>query len=120
MPNATLVNIFGTGASVTTGADPTLTTKYSGQATAGWNAIIAGDEANPWKWFTSILFNAKAYYAALSDNDKATQNVVVQQSSFNGVALETRGNQIYRKYSYTVEIYELDTGASNFDPDRVS
>lgn len=115
---ATNVNIFGTGATVTSGADPTLSIKYSGQTSAGWNALVAGDETNPYKWFTSILSNAKNYYDSLSDTDKANQNVVVAPS-FSPVSLETRNNQVYRKYSYTVDIYELDTGSSSFDPDRV-
>jgi hypothetical protein len=116
---ATNVNIFGTGATVTTGADPVLSLKYSGQSTAGWNALATGDEANPYKWLASIIANAKNYYSALSDADKATQNVIVVPS-FSPVSLETRGTQVYRKYSYTIDIYELDTGSSSFDPDKVS
>lgn len=115
---ATNVNIFGTGATVTTGTDPTLSIRYSGQSTAGWNALIAGDEANPYKWLASIIANAKNYYNSLSDTDKANQNLVVAPS-YSPVSLESRNNQVYRKYSYTVDIYELDTGSSNFDPDRV-
>lgn len=124
---ASLANIFGTAAAANTASgtvaasatDPTLIVKYSGQSTAGWDAIATGDQTNPWKWLSSFIKNAMTYYNSLSDTDKTTQNFIVQPS-FSPVSLETRGTQVYRKYSYTVEIYELDTGASSFDPDKVA
>ncbi|MGL5804025.1 MAG: hypothetical protein ACRC11_01055 [Xenococcaceae cyanobacterium] len=113
---ATNVNIFGTGAITTTGTDPALTIKYSGQNAAGWNALIAGDEANPYKWLASIIANAKAYYDSLTSTEKTNQNLNIQA---NSVSLENRNGQVYRRYSYTINIYELDTGSSSFDPDKV-
>jgi hypothetical protein len=115
---ATNVNIFGTGATVTSGTNPALTMTYSGQSAAGWSALVAGDEANPYKWLASIIANAKNYYTSLSDADKATQNIAIK-SGFTPVALESRNGQVYRKYSYTIDVYQLDVGGSNFDPDMV-
>lgn len=121
MPAPTIQNFFGSSATIVTGSatltgstgDPLLVIKYSDFVSQGWNAIATGDEAKPEKWIAAIVRKIKDFSASNTDD---LANVVVNDPF---IGLETRNELLKRRFSYSVDIYQTDSGANAPDPDLI-
>lgn len=119
MASPIISDFFGPGATVLTASgsvtasssDPALVIKFSDFASLGWGTPSGATD--PEKWITAIILKLRAYTAAATTEES---NIVVQ-APFLG--LTTRNSVQKREYSYTLQIYEPDTGAANPDPDNV-
>ncbi len=121
MPTPTVTNFFGANATVltanaqtsATALDPVLVIRYSDFTAEGWNALANGEELDPEKWVTAIVKKIKAWSMANLDD---IPNVVITAPL---VGLEQRNATLKRRYSYGVDIYQVDTGTSEPDPDSI-
>jgi hypothetical protein len=122
MAAPTIANFFGANAVTLTAAStavvasaaaPVLVIRYADFAAQDWNALAAGNELDPEKWITAIL--RKIYDFSISNTDEIP-NVVVTAPL---LGLETRNAALKRRFSYGVDIYQADSGASNPDPDLI-
>lgn len=121
MPAPNIANFFGTNAQVLTSttsvvasaADPALVIKYSDFTSQAWNALVAGDESDPEKWATAIARKIRDFSTANTDD---VPNVVMTDPI---LGLETRENTLKRRFSYSLDIYQPDTGSAAPDPDLV-
>lgn len=121
MPAPTIANIFGANASVIVDTQsvaasinaPLLIIHYTDFNAEGWNSLLAGDEIDPEKWLTAIIKKINAFSNANLDD---LPNAVITDPI---VGLESRNTILKRRYSYSVDIYQPDTGASFPDPDLV-
>lgn len=106
MPKPTIQQLFGAGATV---ANNKLTIDFTDFATEGWNTAAGTNDAE--RWLTAIVLKARKFSDTNADQ---VPNIVVSEP-FPG--LTTRNNQLKREYSYSVQIYVLDTGNVVPDPD---
>jgi hypothetical protein len=119
---ATIANFFGANASVLTAttsitastADPVLVIRYSDFAAEAWNSLVSGNETKPEKWTSAIIRKINNYSTANSGDD--TLNVIVTDPI---LGLEVRSSTLKRRYSYSVDVYQADTGSTQPDPDLV-
>lgn len=108
MPKPTLQQIFGATSSV---ASNSLTINFADFAALGWND--AAGTTDPEKWLAAIIKHARSFYAANTDDLPA----IAIDDPFLG--LTTRNSVAKREYSYSVRIYEADSGATTPDPDNL-
>jgi hypothetical protein len=121
MPNPTIQNFFGDYATVITSEvpvsassdNPALIIFFSNFANQEWNALVAGDENNPEKWITAI---ARRIYDFSKTNTDDIPNVILTAPI---LGLESRNNTLKRRFSYGLDIYQLDSGSAAPDPDLV-
>ena len=121
MPSPTIDNFFGASAQVisastnivATAIDPALILRYSDFNAESWNALAAGEQLDPEKWLTSILKKAKTWSVANTDD---LPNLVVFPPS---LGLELRNAISIRRFTYSVDIFQPDTGGSEPDPDLI-
>ena len=121
MPTPTIINFFGTNAQVltsdtnvvATAGSPVLVVRYSNFTAEDWNALAPGQETDPEKWLTAIIRKVNTFSNANLDD---IPNVVVTNPI---LGLESRTNTLKRRYSYSVDIYQPDTGSTQPDPDLV-
>jgi hypothetical protein len=119
MPKPTTIQLFGASAQVltsstsvaATSADPALVIRFSDFASVNWNTVAG--TTDPEKWLAAMLLRARGWYATNTDQ---VPNISIGDP-FPG--LTTRNNVLKREYSYTVAIYEPDSGAAAPDPDNV-
>jgi hypothetical protein len=117
----TIPNFFGVNAQVltantsvtATALDPVLCVKYSDLAAVGWTSLAGSAETDPEKWLTSIIKLIKNFTTANTDE---LPNVVVDAPL---LGLEFRNSLTKRRYSYSVDIYETDTGATEPNPTNI-
>jgi hypothetical protein len=109
----TLADFFGANAAVDTStpANPKLTIQFSDFATQGFSNTAKATD--PEAWVTAIVKKIRAYSNTATDE---SSNIVVD-APFKG--LTTRNSLDQREYSYSVRIYEPDTGSAEPDPDNV-
>ena len=121
MPSPTITNFFGQNATVLTSntsvtasaADPVLVMKYSDFASQSWDTLAVGDETIPEKWVTAIARKIRDFSNANTDD---VPNVVITDPI---VGLESRENVLKRRFSYSLDIYQTDSGSTAPDPDLV-
>ncbi len=121
MTAPTIANFFGTNAQVLTAtasvtasaADPVLVIKYSDFAAQAWDALVAGNETDPEKWITAIARKIYDFSAANTDD---IPNVVITAPI---LGLESRNSTLKRRFAYSLDIYQPDTGTAAPDPDLV-
>jgi hypothetical protein len=121
MPSPTIANFFGTNAQiltsdtnvVATAGSPVLVVRYSNFTAEDWTALTAGQETDPEKWLTAIIRKVNTFSVANLDD---IPNVVITDPI---LGLESRTNTLKRRYSYSVDIYQPDTGSTKPDPDLV-
>lgn len=121
MPTPTIQNFFGATAEVLTTTTsitasaiaPVLVIKQSDFTAEGWNALVAGNETDPEKWTTAIIRKINTFSTANTDD---VPNIVITPPI---LGLESRTNTLKRRYSYSVDIYQPDTGSTQPDPDLV-
>jgi hypothetical protein len=119
---ASINNFFGDNASVLTAitsitastADPVLVIRHSDFASQSWNNLASGDQSNPEKWMSAIIRKINDYSNVNTGDD--TLNVVVTDPI---LGLEVRSATLKRRYSYSVDVYQADTGSTQPDPDLV-
>lgn len=121
MTAPTITSFFGANAQVLTAnatvtattSSPALVIQQSDFSDEAWNALVTGDEADPEKWVTAIIRKINAFSNANTDD---IPNVVVTDPI---LGLESRTNTLKRRYSYSLDIYQADTGSTKPDPDLV-
>lgn len=121
MPIPTIANFFGISAQVitasttvsATGTAPKLIISQSDFTAEAWNALTSGHESDPQKWLTAIILKVNAWSIANTDD---LPNVAIDNPI---VGLESRNNALKRRFSYSVDIYQPDTGNTQPDPDLV-
>lgn len=121
MPNPTIQNFFGassqvitaTTSIVATAAEPVLVIKQSDFTAEGWDALTAGQETDPEKWTAAIIRKINGFSNANTDD---IPNVVITSPI---LGLESRTDILKRRYSYSVDVYQPDTGSTQPDPDLV-
>jgi len=121
MPAPTIPNFFGSNAQVLTttasvtasAAAPVLVIRQSDFTVETWNALVAGDEADPEKWITAITRRIANFTASNIDD---IPNIVITAPV---LGLESRTNVLKRRFSYGIDIYQPDTGSAEPDPDLI-
>ncbi len=121
MAAPTIANFFGANAQVLTAsttvtastADPVLVVKYSDFATQAWNALVSGDQNKPEKWITAI---ARKIVDFSNSNVDDIPNVVITDPI---VGLESRQSVLKRRFSYSLDVYQTDSGSTTPDPDLI-
>ncbi len=121
MPAPTITAFFGDDAQVLTSTtsvtatttEPVLVIKQSDFTAEGWDSLTSGDESDPEKWVTAIIRKINTFSNANTDD---VPNVVVTPPI---LGLESRTETLKRRYSYSVDIYQPDTGSTEPDPDLV-
>lgn len=108
MATPTIQDLFGTTATVT---NNTLSIKFADFTDVGWTDAAGTTSAE--KWLTAILLKARAFTAAQID-EMADIEV---NAPFLGLVQRNSVNK--RQYSYSVNVYETDSGAAAPDPDNV-
>lgn len=113
MPAPTIADLFGASATVdtTNASNPKLVIAFADFATQGFGNVAKTTDAEA--WLLAIIKKARAYSAAATDE---LSNVAID-APFLG--LTTRNSVQAREYSYSVRVYEPDTGAAEPDPDNV-
>ena len=121
MTAPTIANFFGANAQIltsdtsitaSTGA-PILVIKQADFSAEAWTALVTDDELDPEKWITAIVRKINTFSKANLDD---TPNVVITDPI---LGLESRTNTLKRRYSYSLDIYQPDTGSTQPDPDLV-
>ena len=121
MPAPNIPNFFGANAELLTDSatvtatttSPVLVIKQSDFADQGWDAFTVGDGIDPEKWVAAIVRKINAWSIANTDD---VPNVVITAPI---LGLESRAETLKRRYSYSVDIYQPDTGSTEPDPDLV-
>lgn len=121
MTAPTIQNFFGASAQVltasatvtATGSSPVLVISQSDFTSEAWDDLTSGDESDPQKWLTAIIRKINTWSSANSDD---IPNVVITNPI---LGLESRNETLKRRYSYSVDIYQPDTGSTEPDPDLV-
>jgi len=121
MPAPNIANFFGANAQVLTSAtsvaasavDPALVIKFSDFSAQAWDNLTAGDETDPEKWIAAITRKIRDFSNANTDD---VPNVVITDPI---LGLETRENTLKRRFSYSLDIYQPDSGSAAPDPDLV-
>lgn len=109
--NATVLT--ATTSITATAIAPVLVVRFEDFLGEGWNALVSGDENDPEKWITAIIKKINAFSVANTDD---LANVVAIAPI---VGLETRNSILKRRYSYSIDIYQADSGSTVPDPDFV-
>jgi hypothetical protein len=121
MTAPTIPDFFGQNAIVLTSttsvtasaADPVLVVKYSDFVSQSWDALVANDENIPEKWVTAIARKIRDFSNANTDD---VPNVIITDPI---VGLESRESVLKRRFSYSLDIYQADSGSTAPDPDLV-
>jgi hypothetical protein len=121
MTAPTIANFFGTNAAILTSntsvtasaADPVLVIKFSDFTSQEWDALTAGQEQKPEKWVAAITRKIRDWSNANTDD---IPNVVITDPI---VGLETRESVLKRRFSYSIDIYQPDSGSAAPDPDLI-
>jgi hypothetical protein len=121
MPAPTIANFFGANAQVLTASStvtasptaPVLVIRQSDFSAEDWNALTTGQEADPEKWTVAIVRKINTWSNANIDD---IPNVVIDNPI---VGLESRTSTLKRRFSYSIDIYQPDSGATAPDPDLI-
>jgi hypothetical protein len=105
--------LIATTSIVASPSAPILIIKQSDFAAQSWNGLIPGDENDPEKWISAIIRKIHDFSLANTDD---LPNVVITPPT---LGLESRTNILKRRFSYTIDIYQPDTGSEAPDPDLV-
>lgn len=113
MAAPTLADFFGASVTVDTStpSNPKLVIAFTDFATQGLSNTAKATDAEA--WFTAIIKKTRAFSAASTDELSS----VVVDAPFRG--LTPRNSVDQREYSYSVRIFEPDTGAAEPDPDNL-
>lgn len=113
MPASTIATLFGPNTTVDTTdpANPKLIIPFTDLADVGFTNVAKANDSEG--WFTAIVKKARKFIAAQTDE---VSNFDVD-APFLG--LTTRNTVLMREYSYSIKIYEPDTGSAEPDPDNV-
>lgn len=121
MSAPTISDFFGENAAVLTAttdvvadsAAPVLVIKYSDFTSQSWDALAANDENIPEKWIAAIARKIRDFSSTNTDD---VPNVVITDPI---VGLESRESTLKRRFSYSLDIYQADSGSIAPDPDLV-
>jgi hypothetical protein len=121
MTQPTIAGFFGVNAQLLTSEEsifadsdqPVLVIKYSDLIAQGWDDPFADGGQNPERWITAIIKKMRGFSSTLTDE---IPNVVVSEPL---LSLESRNSLLKRRFSYSVDIYQADSGATSPDPDLV-
>lgn len=110
MPEPTLTQIFGAGATQTA---TTLSIAKADLAAVGLTASATNTAES---LFVALLLMAKNTLTPAAQETNPDQSITVAQADFNFQTLIERNNQTYRQSTYSVNLQKLDTG-NVIDPD---
>lgn len=110
MPEPTLTQVFGAGATQTT---TTLSIAKADLATVGLTASAVNTSES---LLVAMLLLAKNSLTPAALETNPEQSVSIAQADFNFQTLIERNNQTYRQSTYSVNLQKLDTG-NTIDPD---
>lgn len=121
MPAPIISNFFGDNAQIISGTatitgsanDPYLVIKYSDFSAQSWDSLAGTDSQKPEKWITAIAKKIRDFSAAQTDD---ISNISISEPF---IGLENRNNSLKRRFTYSLDIYQADSGAASPDPDLV-
>ncbi|MGL5925488.1 hypothetical protein [Chroococcidiopsis sp.] len=110
MPEPTLTQIFGSGATQTA---TTLSIAKADLATMGLTASATNTAES---LYVALLLLAEQTLSIANQENNPDQSITVAKADFNFQTLVTRNNQQFRQSTYSVNLQKLDTSAA-IDPD---